>query len=88
MDIEVIKKNFDYYRQKKGLKIEDICANLGGITRQALYNYMKTGISLNSICKIAGALDVEPWQLLKPLHQDDPQMICPYCGKRLEIIVK
>lgn len=92
MDIEVIKKNFDYYRQQKGLKIDDICAALGGITRQALYNYMKKGISFNSICKIAAALDVEPWQLLKPADEQqqttttsEAQTICPHCGKPIKI---
>lgn len=88
MEIEVIKKNFDEIRRNKGLKIEDICADLGGITRQALYNYMKGGMSLNTLVKIAAALGCDPWELLKPEPDQDNttpkaanNITCPHCGK-------
>lgn len=94
MEIEVIKKNFDEIRRDKGLRIEDICADLGGISRQALYNYMKGGMSLNTLARIAAALGVDPWELLKPVDDDNneqnklPQIICPHCGKAITISVK
>ena len=94
MEIEVIKKNFDEIRRNKGLKIEDICADLGGITRQALYNYMKGGMSLNTLVKIAAVLGCDPWELLKPEPDQDNQdkqteqptqaanaIRCPHCNK-------
>lgn len=94
MDIEDVKKNFDEIRRAKGLKIDEICASLGGITRQALYNYMKTGATLATLNKIAGALDVETWQLIKPRNEDEQstteqpaRIICPHCGKPLFIMI-
>ncbi len=97
MEIEVIKKNFDDLRKAKGLKIEEVCAKLGGITRQALYNYMRGGISVKSLSKLADALGVESWQLLKPATEDstpsetepgkDYEIICPHCGGKIKISV-
>ena len=89
MDIEDVKKNFDEIRRAKGLKIDEICASLGGITRQALYNYMKNGATLATLNKIAAALGVEAWQLLKPQDEQTnttgqaAPIMCPYCGKPL-----
>lgn len=84
MDIEVVKKNFDYFRREKGLKIEEICSKMGGITRQALYNYMKTGATIATLEKIAAALGVQSWELLKP-QPEKPGIFCPHCGMFIEI---
>ena len=90
MDIENVKKNFDRIRRAKGLKIDEICVSLGGITRQAVYNYMKTGATLSTLNKIAGALDVETWELLKPdttKPTNTAKLICPHCNKLLFVAI-
>lgn len=91
MDIEVIKKNFDYYRQQKGLKIQEIADSLH-VTRQTIYSYFRENINLRTLEKAAALVDVEPWQLLKPADDQqqttttsEVQTICPHCGKPIKI---
>lgn len=87
MDIGIIKKNFDRIRAAKGLKIEEICTNMGGITRQQLYNYMKTGTTVASLAKISAALGVRAADLLN--EDENPPIIqgifCPHCGKFIHL---
>lgn len=92
MDNEEVKKNIERIRQDKGVKIETICADLG-ITRQAWYNYLSGGFSLATLNKISEALKVEVYEILKPSDdnsqdkpQKTPEILCPYCGKPLQII--
>ena len=57
-----------YYRKKKGYSQEQL-AEILGISRQHLASVeapgMSHGLSLELLFKIAVALDVEPYQLLK-----------------------
>ena len=91
MDSEVIKKNFDYYRQQKGLTMQDL-ADARGVTPQTLYSYFRQGLTLRTLEKAAALVDVEPWQLLKPAEDQqqttttsEAQTICPHCGKPIKI---
>lgn len=65
MDNKEIKKNFDYYRRQKGLKIEDLAAKIGG-PRQKIYSYFNSasGLTISTLERLAALVDVEPWQLL------------------------
>ena len=53
-----------YYRKKKGYSQEQL-AEILGISRQHLASVEAPGLSLELLFKIAVALDVEPYQLLK-----------------------
>lgn len=87
MDSNEVKKNIEKIRQDKGIKIENICADLN-ITRQAWYNYLAGGFSLATLNKLAAALHVETYELLKPSEEQTTQIeptnvntiICPDCG--------
>ena len=84
MGLEIIKKNFDYYREKQGIKIDDFAAMIG-IKRQSLYSYFKKNVTVENLARVANALNVEPWQLLKPIEDEmkpnSPVIACPHCGK-------
>lgn len=91
MDSEVIKKNFDYYRQQKGLTMQEL-ASKRGVTPQTLYSYFRQGLTLRTLEKAAALVDVEPWQLLKPAEDQqqttttsEAQTICPHCGMPIKI---
>lgn len=64
----VIGLNVAYYRNLRGMSQEQLGAeidvdqsHISKIERAAI------GISINNLCKIAEALQVEPYQLIKPL---------------------
>ena len=88
MDSKLIKKNFDLFRQKKGVTMRKLAADLG-VTEQTIYSYFRDGITLRTLEKAAALVGCEPWQLLKPNDQEkqpeqaQPQTICPHCGKTI-----
>lgn len=100
MDNNAVKKNWDYYRLQKGLKIEDLAARLGG-PRQKIYNYFSSasGLTLATLERLAALVEVEPWQLLAgpevtppttdgtPAPPPAPAITCPHCGRRLRLVV-
>ena len=99
MDVEAVKKNFLRLKEEKGLTWADI-AKLAGVSNfQTIYGRISgKGMSLATITKLAAFVEVEPWELLKPQDttQPEPQehnqqptqapgIICPYCGKAINI---
>ena len=93
MDVEIIKKNFSEIRQRKGIKMDDLARDLG-VTTQTIYSQMRGNPTLSTLEKLAALLGVDPWELLKPVDDDNneqkklPQIICPHCGKAITISVK
>ncbi len=93
---DTIRTNFERIRAEKGIKIDDLAAALG-VRRQQVHKYSYGG-TVASLEKLAAALGVEPYELLKPAADQDEaaqdpgadsvQTICPHCGKPLQIIVK
>ena len=59
----------DKILQKKKLKKTDLAKRLG-INRQTLYSYLEGNITLENIIKIAGALEVEVWELFNRSEDD------------------
>lgn len=95
--METIKNNVVQILRQQNKTQKDLAAALG-VTVQTLQYYFNGNITLKNLERIADALNVDPWQLLKP-HDDNetittkPQeeqtrFICPHCGKPLEIIIK
>lgn len=91
MDLENIKKNFYYYKDKQGLTWPDLAAKAGIKSYTQIINYFnKPGLTLASLEKLANLVNVDPWQLLKPTPEANtstrPNIIaCPYCGKLLTL---
>lgn len=92
MNSDTIREKFEALRIEKGIKIVDVCDSLN-ISRQAFNAYFKRSINLATLEKLAAIVGVEAWELLKPSedgNQDKPQktpeILCPYCGKPLQIV--
>ena len=94
-----IKTNIVKVLQDQGKTQIDLCKALR-ITPQSLQYYFKANLTLANLERIAGALNVEPWQLLKPLEEGEtiPQRQprptaatvanCPHCGRPLKISIQ
>lgn len=93
---DVIRANFERIRAEKGVKIEDLAAALG-VRRQQVHKYSYGG-TVASLEKLAAALEVEPWQLLKPAQDpaapdaaDRPssaRLTCPHCGRAVTVTLQ
>lgn len=85
-----IKANVVRLLQEQGKTQLDLCKSLG-VTTQSLQYYFKANLTLSNLQKIADALNVEPWQLLKPVESSSdpqrPQLVCPHCGYPLTITI-
>lgn len=81
--------------ETRGLNVQQL-ANRAGVTRAAAVKWIEINdIRVSTVEKIAAALGVEPWELLKPSAEDDlrqgnlqhdqreqaPNIVCPHCGK-------
>jgi len=94
MNSDTIREKFEALRVAKGIKIADVCNEMN-ISRQAFNAYFKRSINLATLEKLAAIVGVEAWELLKPedSNQDEnatpktPQIICPYCGKPLNVTI-
>lgn len=96
-----IKMNIVQALKDQGRTQKDLAAALK-VTTQTLQYYFNGNITLRNIERIAAALQVEPWRLLKPSepgeaipkiepHENQPTTttaICPNCGKALKIIIQ
>ncbi len=89
-----IGKNILRILSKRGITVLDL-ANLAGVTRAAAAKWIYTNdLRVSTVERIAAALGVDPWELLKPVDDDNneqnklPQIICPHCGKAITISVK
>ena len=71
---------------ERGLNITEL-AKLTGITNANISNMLhgKTSPNLDTLERIAAALGVESWELLKEKDVDDSFVKCPKCGARLEL---
>lgn len=61
-----------------------------GISRVNIYNIInnKQQPSANTLEALAKALDVEFWELFCNPSTLKSRLVCPHCGKEIEIIVK
>lgn len=85
-----IKTNVVRILREQGKTQVDLYKSLG-ITPQSLQYYFKANLTLANLQKIADALGVEPWQLLKPISDADhekPAPVCPHCGHPLTITIE
>ena len=70
--MDTIKTNIIRALKKQGRTQRQLAAELG-ITEQNLQYYYKGNITTRNLERIAAALYVEPWQLLKPAGPDDDE---------------
>ena len=89
MDIDIKSNVVRILREQHKTQV-DLYKALG-ITSQSLQYYFKANLTLSNLQKIADALNVEPWQLLKPVGSSTdpqrPQLVCPHCGYPLTITI-
>lgn len=65
-----LNENVERFLKQKG-KNKTVLADLLGVSYMQLYRYLHGNITLANLERIAKALDLEPWQLLRPADQDD-----------------
>lgn len=74
---------------ERGLNITKL-SELTGITNANISNMIhgKTSPNLDTITRLAKALGVEPWELLKSPDSGDEAgvLTCPRCGSRFKMI--
>lgn len=68
--MDAIKKNVTRLLKARKKSQKDLAADLA-ITVQTLQYYFSGNITLKNLERIAAALDVDPWQLLRPGELDD-----------------
>ena len=91
--MQIVRANFDRIRTAKGITVQSI-ADKKGVTRQTIYSHFRPGASINTICKIADLIGVEPYELLKPVEADQGApaqartiqpapavVLCPHCSR-------
>lgn len=83
--------NIKRITKEKGIQIKDLAATLE-MTKENLSRLINSdNPTLKSIEKIAIALNVEPSEILfgiKDNNQQQPNNICPHCGKRIKISIE
>jgi len=93
MDNEQIKKKIFALRERQGLSWADLAAKTGAKSYRNILNSLNSpGLSLATLEKIATALNVPAFELLKPDQDNTTQgppapvrLLCPICGGRLII---
>lgn len=81
--------NIETLLKEKGLT-KTAFSDLLGIKKQNLNGLMKNP-TLETIRKFASVLEVEPWQLFassEEVQETKNTIICPHCGKPIELEVK
>lgn len=75
--------------KERGLTAKQL-AQMLGIAEASLSMQIKNGANptLSSLEKIAKALDVPVYELFEKPHTLDGTVICPHCGKPIELCVK
>ena len=98
-DMKEIKDNIVRLLSEQGRTQRELCIQLG-ITTQNLQYYFGGNITMRNLCRLAEALGVEPWVLLKPYGVDEelPRVVksdpvklsfrCPHCGRRLKMEIE
>jgi len=93
--IQTIRANFEYFKTKNGLTVHGI-AKEKGVTRQTIYSYFRDGITLNTLEKIAALVKCEPFELLQPRTDGQPQgagpeglqILCPHCRQIIRLSIQ
>lgn len=74
---------------ERGMNITEL-SKLTGITNANISNMIhgKTSPNLDTIERIASALGVDSWELLKDVEQDENRdvIICPQCGSKFKLL--
>ena len=74
---------------ERGVNITEL-SKMTGITNANISNMIhgKTSPNLDTIERIANALDVESWELLRDVEQDENRdiIICPQCGSKFKLL--
>ena len=91
MDNEQIKKKIFELRERQGLTWADLAARTGAKSYRNILNSLNSpGLTLSTLEKIANALNVPAFELLKPDPDDGTpgppapvRLLCPICGGRL-----
>ena len=73
--------------KEKGTTIQNI-ADAIGINRVTLSNSINGNPTVETLNKIADALNVPVTELFERPKHDTAQLTCPHCGKSIEIGVK
>jgi len=69
MERTILHENALAACKERGLRLKDVAASLG-MTYQALYCTLSGNPRLSSVERIAAALGVEAWELLRPDGRD------------------
>ncbi len=74
---------------QQGINTKELAEKLG-ISQSALNQHISGNPSVKILTNIANALGVELWELFKAPEVDrqTPLLICPHCGKPIEIELK
>jgi len=76
---EILKTNIKYFREKAGLSQQDLAEKCRISTSfLASIEIGRKRPSLATLSEIAHALDVQPYQLLKPLSEDGKEILDRY----------
>ncbi len=74
--------------KEKGLSVQDVAERMG-ISRVGLSQHINGNPSVEVISRIAGALEVEMWELFASkeeiVDKDKNTITCPKCGARFEL---
>ena len=95
-----IKENIKYVLHKRGMTQVQLAEKLG-VSKQQIQSYLNTNITLETLRKIAVALDTTMETLVSetPLYtRDEPipgmtnitsgKLTCPHCGKEINLVAK
>lgn len=77
--------------KEKGIKVHEL-ADMLGVSRQALSRQIAGKCLVETLEKIATAINVPVWQLFvsadeAAAHTDTPNFTCPKCGCKLNILI-
>ena len=83
-----IRKNIDAILREKSLSIAELAIKLHCTPSNLYIQLKKEYPNLETLCKIATALQVPISELLQPAspQEKQPAIICPHCGKQITII--
>lgn len=75
--------------KEKNIQVQEL-ANRLGISRQALSKQLAGALMVETLERIAAAMDIEPYKLLLPPDATQSTQasgcVCPSCGKHLRIV--
>lgn len=94
--MEVFAQRAREVMAREGLTLQEV-ARRAGVSHAAVHGWLTLNdVRLSTLRKLAAALGVEPYELLKPVQdqgeaaQDQgaaARIICPHCGKVVTLLV-